>query len=231
MKQPYEKPVINKLLGGFFRIFNRTFESASEHYGNGVKRITAMRAIVLGAFVCLLVATWGMFRLVPGGFIPSQDKGYLLVNVRLPDSTSVQTTQRVMERIEEITKDMEGVAHTVAIAGQSLLLNANAPNFGSMYVMLADFHEREKAELSGDAISARLEQKLQAEITDGLINVFGAPPVEGLGTAGGTRLVGGHWPVSPFGPVDDASPPARGVVVPVSRSLSPRALANSAAVA
>ena len=99
---------------------------------------------------CCYLTYYG-FEKTPAGFIPSQDMGYLLANVRLPDSTSVQHTQQVMQRIEELTKDMEGVAHTVAIAGQSLLLNANAPNFGSMYVMLRDFHEREKpTSLSGE---------------------------------------------------------------------------------
>jgi multidrug efflux pump subunit AcrB len=77
----------------------------------------------------------------------------------------------------------------VATAGQSLLLNANAPNFGSMYVMLKDFHERTSPDLSGDAIAARLQAMLSQEVEDGIVNVFGAPPVEGLGTAGGFRIV------------------------------------------
>src|SRR5262249_30567019 len=84
---------------------------------------------------------------------------------------------------------MPGVAHTVSIAGQSLLLNANAPNFGAMYVMLDEFHHRTGAGLSADEISARLLEKLQPEVKDGVINIFGAPPVEGLGTAGGLRVV------------------------------------------
>src|SRR5262249_53749335 len=79
--------------------------------------------------------------------------------------------------------------HTVAIAGQSALLNANAPNFGAMYVMLDDFHDRAAAELSGDAIAARLQKLLQDEVKDGAINVFGAPPIDGLGTAGGFKIV------------------------------------------
>jgi multidrug efflux pump subunit AcrB len=118
-----------------------------------------------------------------------QDKGYLLVNIQLPDAASVERTQRVMHRIEEIAANTEGVKHTVAIAGQSILLNANAPNFGAMYVMLDDFHERSARGLSGDVIAATLQARFQEEIKDGLVGVFGAPPVDGLGTAGGFKII------------------------------------------
>src|SRR5205823_4550061 len=116
-------------------------------------------------------------------------QGYLLVNVQLPDASSLERTERVMARIDEIAKATPGVKHTVAIAGQSLLLNANAPNFGAMYVMLNDFPERRSANLSGDAIAARLQAALQEEIREGIIHLFGAPPVGGLGTAGGFKIV------------------------------------------
>ena len=77
----------------------------------------------------------------------------------------------------------------MAIAGQSILMNANAPNFGAMYVMLDEFHHRAQHGLSGPAIAAELQSKLQEEIRDGLVNVFDAPPVDGLGTAGGFKIV------------------------------------------
>ena len=79
--------------------------------------------------------------------------------------------------------------HTVAISGQSLLLNANAPNFGAIYVMLDSFDQRRKPSLHADAIAAQLQERFAAEINDGIINVFGAPPIEGLGTAGGFKIV------------------------------------------
>ena len=94
-----------------------------------------------------------------------------------------------MRRVEEIALKSPGVKHTVSIAGQSILLNANAPNFGAMYVMLEDFHHRTRPELEGEAISEKLQAELQHEIIEGLVNVFGAPPVEGLGTAGGFKVV------------------------------------------
>jgi hydrophobe/amphiphile efflux-1 (HAE1) family protein len=135
------------------------------------------------------VLTWLGFAAAPKGFLPAQDKGYLLVNVQLPDSSSVQRTEEVMQRIEAEAHKLPGVKHTVAVAGQSILLNANAPNFGAMYVMLDDFRKRTDPELSGDAIAVRLRDTLQKEIEEGQINVFGAPPLEGLGTAGGFKVI------------------------------------------
>src|SRR5207248_10087756 len=102
-------------------------------------------------------------------------------------SASVQRPEQVMHQTEEIALKTPGVKHTVAVAGQSILLNANAPNFGAMFVMLDDFPNRTAHDLSGDAIAARLQAVLQKEIRDGLINVFGPPPLEGLGTAGGFK--------------------------------------------
>ena len=99
--------------------------------------------------------------------------GYLLVNVQLPDSASLQRTDRVMRQIEQLALKTPGVKHTVAVAGQSLLLGANAPNFGAMFVMLDDFDKRTDHELAGDAIAVRLQTVLQDEIRDGVVNVFG----------------------------------------------------------
>src|SRR5262249_55843791 len=129
------------------------------------------------------------FAQAPKGFIPAQDKGYLLVNLQLPDSASVQRTAQVMHDMEEIAHGTPGVKHTVAVAGQSILLNANAPNFGAMFIMLDDFHKRTAADLSGDGIASKLQNTLQSQIQDGVINVFGAPPLDGLGTAGGFKIV------------------------------------------
>src|SRR5262249_31030902 len=98
-------------------------------------------------------------------------------------------TEQVMRRIDELTRGTRGVKHTVAVAGQSILLNANAPNFGAMFVMLDDFDNRTATDLSGDAIAVRLQETLQNAIGEGVVNVFAGPPVEGLGTAGGFKTV------------------------------------------
>src|SRR5262249_44324727 len=126
---------------------------------------------------------------VPKGFIPQQDKGYLMLNVQLPDSASVERAQRVMAHIEQIAHDTPGVAHTVGISGQSLILNANAPNLGSMYIMLKPFSERTGSASSADAIGNALRERCQKEVRGAAVSVFGPPPIEGLGTTGGFKLI------------------------------------------
>jgi len=180
---------LNRLLGWLFYLFNVGFNFTTGVYTQMVGRMLRVSALVLLLYGGLLYLTYQGFTQAPAGFIPNQDKGYLLVNVQLPDATSVERTQRVMQRVENIAHSIPGVRHTVALAGQSILLNANAPNFGSIYVMLDDFRRRTKPELAGDAIASRLRTRIQDEIQDGLIGVFGAPPVEGLGTAGGFKIV------------------------------------------
>jgi len=179
----------NWVLGGIFRLFNRGFNRTTDAYTRAVGRALRVSPLVLVVYGGLLVLTYFGFVNTPKGFIPAQDMGYLLVNVQLPDSASMERTDRIMRAIEKIALKSPGVKNTVAVAGQSLLLNANAPNFGAMFVMLDDFHKRLEPALSGDAIAARLQSALQDKIQDGVVNVFGAPPLEGLGTAGGFKIV------------------------------------------
>jgi multidrug efflux pump len=180
---------LNRLLGTFFRGFNLAFNAATRGYTRLVSGLLRVSALVLLVYGGLLVLTYLGFLYVPKGFIPAQDMGYLLVNVQLPDSASVQRTDEVMRHIEKIARESKGVKNTVAVAGQSILLGANAPNFGAMFVMLDDFDRRTDPALHGDRIAAQLQTRLQGEIKEAFINVFGAPPLEGLGTAGGFKMV------------------------------------------
>jgi hydrophobe/amphiphile efflux-1 (HAE1) family protein len=180
---------LNVILSGLFRAFNAGFTAATNVYTRSVGMLLRVSALVLLVYGGLLYLTYIGFTKAPAGFIPTQDKGYLLVNLQLPDATSLEQTQNVMQRIEKLAIKIPGVSHTVAIAGQSLLLAANAPNYGSMYVMLDEFHHRTRPSLQGEAIAARLQGVLQEDVLDGLVSVFGAPPVEGLGTAGGFKIV------------------------------------------
>ncbi len=180
---------IDRVLVWLFGVFNAGFTAVTRGYTWIVGLMLRGSLAVLLLYGGLLYLTYYAFDRTPTGFIPEQDKGYLLVNVQMPDSTSLEQTQQVMRRVEKVALKMSGVKHTVAIAGQSILLNANAPNFGAMYVMLDEFHERTNPELHASAISDQLQANLQLEIVEGLVNVFGAPPVEGLGTAGGFKVV------------------------------------------
>jgi multidrug efflux pump subunit AcrB len=180
---------LNRVLDWSFRAFNRGFNYSTGLYTRAVGLLLRVSVLVLIVYGGLLALTWWSFTHTPTGFIPMQDKGYLLVNVQLPDAASLERTGRVMRRIETIAANTPGVKHTVAIAGQSLLLGANAPNFGAMYVMLDDFHRRTQPALAARAIADGLQARLHAEIPEGMINIFGAPSVEGLGTAGGFKMI------------------------------------------
>jgi multidrug efflux pump subunit AcrB len=180
---------LNAILGRLFRGFNRSFGLATGIYTRTVGGLLRVSVLVLIVYGGLLALTYGGFTRAPKGFIPTQDKGYLLVNVQLPDSSAVTRTQQVMQQIDDIARRTPGVKSTVAVTGQSILLNANAPNYGAMYVMLDEFDKRTARSRSADAMAARLEADLQEAIPEARINVFGAPPLEGLGTAGGFKIM------------------------------------------
>jgi multidrug efflux pump len=180
---------VNALLGWSFRAFNSGFDLSTRAYTRTVAGLLRVGILVLIVYGGLLGLTWWGFTHTPTGFIPQQDKGYLLVNVQLPDAASVKRTQEVVSKIEQVARDTPGVKHAVAIAGQSILLNVNASNFGALYLMLDDFEHRTKPELSGDSIAAALQERVQNEVPHAVVNIFGAPPVEGLGTAGGFKIV------------------------------------------
>ena len=181
--------VLNNFLGWFFRTFNTTFWWLTEGYVRIVSGMLKVSVIGLAIYGGMLYLTQKVFVETPTGFIPAQDKGYLLVNLRLPDASSLERTDRVMKQIEAIANEIDGVEHTVAIAGQSLLMQANASNFGSLYVMLDPFPQRVPKKLTGEVIAQQLQTALMEKIEDGLIDVVGAPPIDGLGTAGGFRIM------------------------------------------
>jgi hydrophobe/amphiphile efflux-1 (HAE1) family protein len=180
--------VLDIVLGWFFRVFNKGFSASTAVYTRMVGSLLRVSLVALLVYVGLVGLTYWEFNRVPTGFIPNQDKGYLLLNVQLPDAASVERTQRVMARIEKLAHDIPGVAHTLTISGQSLILGANAPNVGSMYVLLKEFSDRRGPNLGADAISAELQNRCRG-VRGAIVAVFGAPPIEGLGTTGGFKMI------------------------------------------
>ena len=180
---------LNALLGWSFDMFNRGFNAVTEGYIRVVGVILRGSIVMLAVYGGLLYLTYRVLSEAPAGFIPNQDKGYLLVNVQLPDSASMVRTDEVVRDIDAIARRTPGVAHTVAVGGQSVLLGANAPNFGTVYVMLDPFPDRTAADRSGEAIAAKLQADLTEKVPAAVVNVFGAPPVDGLGASGGFTLV------------------------------------------
>jgi multidrug efflux pump len=178
---------VNAVLGWIFRGFNRIFDGITSAYGWTVGKLLRVSVIVLVVYVGLLGLTWWRVATAPTGFIPTQDQGYLVVNVQLPDSSSVQRTDAVLAKIDTIARGIHGVAHTVGVSGESFVTTTNAPNLGTMFVGLKPFEERTRSEYDA-VIAAQLQQQCNQEIEGALISVFRAPPIQGLGNAGGFRL-------------------------------------------
>ena len=153
---------VNWMLGHFFRGFNWVFDRATRAYGKSVGWCLRLSAIVLLVYVGLIGLTGFGFTRVPAGFIPTQDKGRLVVNVQLPDSASLERTTEVMDKIEKIALETPGVAHIIANRGRSFILNAVSSNLGSAFLPLQPFHERRDPSLSADAIAARAPPAVSA---------------------------------------------------------------------
>ncbi|HOW69468.1 MAG TPA: multidrug efflux RND transporter permease subunit [Phycisphaerae bacterium] len=181
--------VMNLTLGWFFKGFNWLFGWMTAGYGHTVRFVIRGAVVALLVFGCLLYATYYGLVTVPTGFIPTQDKGYLIASVQLPDSASLQRTQDVLARVDAIARGTKGVKHTVAVAGQSFLLGANGSNFGSLFIVLDDFENRPGRELYSEVIAMKLRRTYFVEVQDAVVGVFGAPPVDGLGTAGGFKIM------------------------------------------
>ncbi|MCC6124536.1 MAG: efflux RND transporter permease subunit [Pirellulales bacterium] len=188
-KKDWLTRLLDLAFGWFFKGFNKVFNVTTGVYAGAVRHCVRASAIGLLVYGGLMYLTYYGFTVVPVGFIPDQDKGYLLVNVQLPDSASLERTQQVMDRIEKITHEIDGVKNTLVISGQSFLANANGSNFGSVYVILDEFHNRHGSEHTANAVAAKLRARYNHEIRDAIVSVFGAPPVDGLGNAGGFKLM------------------------------------------
>ncbi len=136
---------LNRMLSWFFEMFNRGFTATSHLYSRVVSGMLRVFVLVFLVYAGLLLLTGMKFMTTPRGFIPAQDMGYLLVNIQLPDSASLERTERVIKQIDRIATRVPGVAATVGISGQSLLLNAYGSNFGTMFVTLDEFKNRPTA--------------------------------------------------------------------------------------
>ena len=164
---------VNWALGNFFWGFNWVFNRATRAYGKAVGWCIRLSALVLLLYVGLIGLTGFGFTRVPAGFIPTQDKGRLVINVQLPDSASLERTVEVMEKIDRIAMSTPGIAHTLSNRGRSHILNAVSSNVGSGFFPLKPFHERRDPSLSDDAIAAELRRRFRREVPEARINVFG----------------------------------------------------------
>jgi multidrug efflux pump len=180
---------VNRVLSRFFKVFNLGFDFVARVYGRIVGISLRLCVIVLLIYGGLIGLTYYGMTHIPTGFIPAQDKGYLIVDVQLPDSASLERTVAALKRVEERALHTKGVIHTIGIPGQSFVLNAVGSNLGSMFIILDEFDHRHEHELSGGEIAHRLQKEFYADILEAQVAVFGAPAVDGLGNAGGFKLM------------------------------------------
>ncbi|MBK7643093.1 MAG: multidrug efflux RND transporter permease subunit [Planctomycetes bacterium] len=179
--------VLDFLLGWFFRPFNRLFEMGSHNYSRSVAGAIRHKGFMLAGYLGLVFLTWWAFQKTPTGFVPTQDKQYLVAFTQLPDAASLDRTEAVVRRMGEIAMKHKGVEHTVAFPGLSINGFAAAPNAGIVFIGLEPFEKRSSEELSGAAIAADLNREFSA-IQEGFVLAVQPPPVNGMGALGGFKL-------------------------------------------
>jgi multidrug efflux pump len=179
--------IIDFLFGWFFRGFNAVFRRGSAAYGASVGRVAGHKSLAMAVYAVLLGGTWMVFQAVPGGFVPGQDKQYLVGFAQLPDGATLDRTDEVIRRMGEIAMAEPGVENALAFPGLSINGFTNSSNAGIVFVVLKDFEERRSPGLSGGAIAMSLNGKF-AGIQDAFIAMFPPPPVQGIGTVGGFKL-------------------------------------------
>jgi hydrophobe/amphiphile efflux-1 (HAE1) family protein len=178
---------MDKAFGWFFRPFNRFFEWSSNKYSNGVNRVVRRGAIAMIVYAGLVFMTYKTFQKVPSGFVPEQDKQYLVAFAQLPDGASLERTDEVVRKMGEIMLKHPGVADSIAFPGLSINGFTNSPNAGIAFVGLKSFEEREGKGMSGKEIAAQLQAEFNG-IQGAFVAIFPPPPVNGLGTTGGFKL-------------------------------------------
>ncbi|HEX3484222.1 MAG TPA: multidrug efflux RND transporter permease subunit [Micropepsaceae bacterium] len=178
---------IDAVFGRFFRGFNRVFHASSEQYSRGVSGILGRKSLAVLVYVLLLGGTYFAFNQVPPGFVPTQDKQYLVSFAQLPDGATLDRTEHVIREMSAIALKEPGVEGAVAFPGLSINGFINSSSAGIVFVTLKPFSERTSADLSGFAISQKLQQKF-AGVKEAFIAIFPPPPVQGLGTIGGFKL-------------------------------------------
>jgi multidrug efflux pump len=180
-------------------LFNRAFNASGRGYVKLVGLGLRVPLLVLVGYFAIIGAGVAGLQTMPTGFIPQQDKGYLVCSIQLPDAASAERTHALISKISRIALALEmedengnkvkPVKHVNAVAGNSFVLSAYGSNFGSMFVIFEGFENRRSPKLSADAIAAELRKKFASGAPEAQVNVFGAPAVPRLGRAGGFRIM------------------------------------------
>ncbi|MBO9880302.1 multidrug efflux RND transporter permease subunit [Xanthomonas sp. D-109] len=176
---------MERLFGNWlFRPFNRFFHRSSDRYQGAVSRILGRRGAVFAVYVVLLLVTGLMFKAVPGGFIPTQDKMYLIAGVKLPEGASIERTDAMLRKVATIAMQTDGVAHAISFPGLNALQFTNTPNTGVVFLPLKPFAQRHRSALE---INAEINQRI-SQLGEGMSFAFMPPPILGLGNGNGYQL-------------------------------------------
>jgi len=178
---------IDFAFGWFFKLFNRFFGRASGGYGKLVTHTLRSSAIAVAVYAGLIGLTILGFSRVPTGFVPTQDKGYLVSFAQLPNGATLDRTEDVIRRMSDMAMKHPGVQNAVAFPGLSINGFTNSPNSGIVFATLKPSEERNRPELTANAIAADLN-KQYGSIQEAFIAIFPPPPVQGLGTVAGFKL-------------------------------------------
>jgi multidrug efflux pump len=178
---------IDTLFGWFFKIFNKVFHAASHGYSRAVAGGIRHTFVMMMVYIALLCATFYSFNLVPSGFVPAQDKAYLIGFAQLPQGATLERTEAVIRKMSDIAMHEEGIESAVAFPGLSINGFVSSSSSGIVFVTLKPFHDRNSPDLSGFAIAEKLQLKFSA-INEAFVAIFPPPPVMGLGTTGGFKL-------------------------------------------
>jgi HAE1 family hydrophobic/amphiphilic exporter-1 len=174
-------------LAWFFRKFNAMFDWVIERYGRVIGGLTRKATFSMLLLVVVCGGIWALGKVVPGGFIPDEDKGYLFVAVELPEGASLQRSDEVLKQVEQIVTNTEGVRSALAISGINILNNLNVPNCALMFVGLEDWHHREDPALHAKAIAEQWNRKFYA-IPGARVFAFGPPALPGYGNVSGFTM-------------------------------------------
>ncbi|MDE1170076.1 MAG: multidrug efflux RND transporter permease subunit [Verrucomicrobium sp.] len=178
---------LDRIFGPFFRRFNGLFERSSVRYGRGVGGIAGRKAAALAVYAVLLGSTYFAFQAVPPGFVPMQDKAYLVCFAQLPDGANLERTEKVIREMGDIALKEPGVRNAIQFPGLSINGFINSSSAGIAFIGLQPFEERMDPSLSGAAIAQKLQAKFNG-IKNAFVVIFPPPPVQGLGTIGGFKL-------------------------------------------
>ncbi|WP_459177121.1 efflux RND transporter permease subunit [Ewingella americana] len=176
--------IIDRLFGWLFRPFNRFFNKSSERYQHAVSRALSRRGAVFMVYVVLLCAAAFMFKAVPGGFIPTQDKLYLIGGVKMPEGASLERTDAMIRKMSAIGLGVDGVSDAIAFPGLNALQFTNTPNTGTVFFALKPLNERTRTAAS---INAEINAKI-SQLQEGFAFSIMPPPILGLGQGSGYSL-------------------------------------------